>query len=673
MSSQMIQILNQVMTKGANKNLIHHYTEDTTMNGRNITINGNEMINFGSCSYLGIEHHPALIEGAIDATRKYGTQFSSSRTYASLGLYKELESRLETMFERPVIATSSTTLGHLATLPIIIEPDDAVILDMQVHSSVQMTVQQLKADGIFVTMIRHNDMRSLERKIKQLRGKHKKIWYLADGIYSMYGDFAPMQKLEEFMNKYEQFHLYIDDAHGMGWAGPNGTGYVCSQLFYHKKMVLAGSLNKSFASAGGFIAFPNKEMAQSVRNCGGTLIFSGPIQPPMLGAACASTRIHCSDEVAPIREKLTELIEFTNERIRELGLPQFEETSSPLFFIPSGLPRITYEIVRRVIKDGFFINTASFPATPMKRGGVRFMINGNLEKEDIANMLDSLAYHYPKVLADEGSSTDKIAQVFSIPKFEVKANETTNKEEETEEQLVVDYQRKIYDIDQQEWDGLMAERGNFTSATLQMLEFIFSHKEHAENNWDFHYFKVKDNNGKTILNTFYTASLVKDDMFSPASISRQIEEVRKKDPYYLTSKSVMLGSPITKGCHLYLDQDHPKWKAALRLLIQQMQKTVEEIGASQLMLREFRKGADDELKDFMLDQGLIEVDLPNECLITNMDWKDHDEYLKRLGGKYRYNVRKEILPFKDKFEVVTDKPNTRREIMECYELYFNVF
>ncbi|MCB9274617.1 MAG: pyridoxal phosphate-dependent aminotransferase family protein [Lewinellaceae bacterium] len=123
----------------------------------------------------------------------------------------------------------------MATIPIIVDEKDAVVLDMQVHNSVQMAVQQLKAQGVSITMIRHNDMDALEAKIVQLRNKHRKVWYFADGVYSMYGDFAPMQRLKELMDQYEPFHLYIDDAHGVSWAGENGIGVVCSQLFYHEK------------------------------------------------------------------------------------------------------------------------------------------------------------------------------------------------------------------------------------------------------------------------------------------------------------------------------------------------------------------------------------------------------------------------------------------------------
>ncbi|MFK7799377.1 MAG: aminotransferase class I/II-fold pyridoxal phosphate-dependent enzyme, partial [Aureispira sp.] len=273
----MIDTLNQIIEYGIERNLLQNFTSTAhNVPNSSVVIEGHEMLNFGSCSYLGLEKHNVLKEGTIDAVTKYGTQFSSSRTYLSHGLYYELEDTLRDIFQRPLIVTASTTLGHLATIPIVVGKNDAVVLDLQVHSSIQMTIQQLKAKGIPTYIIRHNCMESLEMKIKHLYNKYDKIWYFADGVYSMYGDYAPFEQLDALMAKYEKFHLYIDDAHGMGWTGENGCGVVHSRMNNTEKMILAVSLNKSFGAAGGCLIFPNAEMERKVRNCGSTYIFSGP-------------------------------------------------------------------------------------------------------------------------------------------------------------------------------------------------------------------------------------------------------------------------------------------------------------------------------------------------------------------------------------------------------------
>ena len=233
-----IETLDQIIKDGIRHGIGHHFTEDETLNGRRITNRTQDLLNFGSCSYSGLERHPSLIQGSIQALQNFGTQFSSSRTFVSLGLYAELEELLKAIFEKPVVVMASTSLGHLAALPVLIRSGDAVIIDFQVHASVQMAVQLLKSRGIPIHLVHHNNVSELERKIKNLKTNYRKIWYLADGIYSMHGDAAPLDELMELLNAYEKFYLYIDDAHGMSWAGRNGSGFVRSCIPHHEKMTL---------------------------------------------------------------------------------------------------------------------------------------------------------------------------------------------------------------------------------------------------------------------------------------------------------------------------------------------------------------------------------------------------------------------------------------------------
>lgn len=218
--------------------------DEQPTDGRTVGVDGRSLVNFGSCSYLGLERDRRLVEGIKAAADRYGSQFSSSRAYMSIGQYRELEARLDRIFERPTIATPSTTLGHIAALPVLIGDNDAVILDQQVHHSVQTAAQLVKARGVPLHVVRHNRMDRLRALVRKLSSKHERVWYLADGIYSMYGDAAPVRELEQMLDDNERMWLYIDDAHGMSWAGEHGRGYVRSQIEHHDRMVLAASLKR---------------------------------------------------------------------------------------------------------------------------------------------------------------------------------------------------------------------------------------------------------------------------------------------------------------------------------------------------------------------------------------------------------------------------------------------
>lgn len=673
MSDAAISTIDQVMQHGLDTEVIHKHTEDLELSGRTVTIDGASMVNFGSCSYLGLEHHPDLVEGAIDAVRRYGTQFSTSRTYASLGMLEQLESEMTGLFGQPVIVTPSTTMGHLATLPVIVSDEDAVIMDMQVHASVQMASQQLKARNIPISVIRHNHMEALERRIRSLRVKHRRIWFLADGVYSMYGDFAPLERLQSLLEVYPELHLYIDDAHGMGWAGPHGIGYVRSQMPHHPRMILATSMNKSFAAAGGCMVFPNQSLRDRVLKCGGTLIFSGPIQPPMLGVALASARLHRGDELEARQARVAQLTAHMNRRLRQAGLPQFLETDSPLFFVPLGLPKLITELIARVKADGYWINSAGFPATPMKRGGLRFMVNAHLTEEDIDGLVEVIARHYPAVLQSFGLTCEDVAKTFGIPPFEVRHVPPRLGLVPEPEALECRHLRTIHHLGPQDWDRRHARMGTLAHHALAAVESVFATDDlPTADRWNFHYFEVRDRDARVVLSTFFTAGRLKDDMFAPAAVSARIEKERLRDPEHLTSLVVMTGCMVTKGEHLWLDRSHPDWRQALARLVEAMQEVAASVGANQIMLREMYGDLDEGLRLELLELGLTAIRLPDNVMLREMHWEEDSGYLARLGRRYRSDFRREILRHEPVFRVETRRPSTEAELRECYQLYLNV-
>jgi len=664
----MIKSLDKIIQDGVDRGLLQKFTSDEIHNSSEISIDDKKYVNFGSCSYLGLEYHSALKEGVKAAVDKYGTQFSTSRTYLSIGLYDKLETELGNMFLKPVLVTASTTLGHLGALPVLVEDGDIVILDLQVHSSIQMTTQILKANNISVHLIPHNNMESLESKIKLLSEKANKIWYMADGVYSMYGDFAPLEKLEELLNKYKKFYLYIDDAHGMGWSGKNGVGYVRSQIAHHDKMILATSLNKSFASSGGVLIFPNSEMYRKVKNCRTTMIFSGPIQPPMLGAAIESAKLHQSSSFPSIQEELRKKIEFTNKRLHELELPQYQITNSPLFFIPVGLPQLIRTIIKRMKNQGFFLNSASYPATPIKKGGLRFMINNNLSMEQIDSMLTALRKEYVLGLLSENSSPEYVAKQFKTPPFLVN-HEFTYEKNRTSLNLLDNHYSTINEIDSGEWNSLFSSFGTNEYQNLKALEVVFKDNTAVQNNWNIKYNIIRDSDGKIILASVYTVALMMDDLLVEKDISEKIKALRSDDKFYLTSNTIMTGTPFTKGGSVYIDYSHDDWKEAIRKHVELLQEVAEDNDASKIILREFCVSQKNKLELYLMELGLLELELPNNCVINDLSWDNTEELMSRMSQKYRYSLRKEILKKETQFEVSFERPQTDEAKLHTFELY----
>ncbi len=407
-----IEVVNGVAQSSHDLGITFQTIQDKELDGRMITINKRPFVNFGSCSYLGLETDQRLKQGAIDAVLRYGTQFASSRAFLSVALYEEIENLLYQIFEAPVVLGPTTTLAHQSNIPVLIGDQDAVLLDQRVHESVQTAVKLLKLRNIHIETVRHNRMDMLEDKIKAMGQKFRKIWYLADGVYSMLGDFAPMQELTTLLNKYEQFNLYIDDAHGMSCFGRNGAGYVKSQLWQHERVYLVTSIAKSFSACGGVMVFPDEKTKQKVRHCGGTMLFSGPIQPPILGAAIASAKIHLSSEITTRQEALQHRVDFFNKRAIDLALPLIGQSDSPIFFIGMGKPETGYQMIKKLMEQGYYANLSVFPSVSIHHTGLRIPITLHHTYKDIENLLEIVAEQLPVVLEENGVEMDSIYKAF---------------------------------------------------------------------------------------------------------------------------------------------------------------------------------------------------------------------------------------------------------------------
>jgi 7-keto-8-aminopelargonate synthetase-like enzyme len=671
-STNIINTVNDIMTACQQKGITHLFTEDEVYNGRSITIKGNELINFGSCSYLGLDVDERLKESAIQAIRQYGVQFSSSRSYVACTLYTEWEKLLRSMFNAPLVLTTSVSLGHHAVIPVVVEADDAIIMDQQVHASVQDAVLKMRSKGVAVSIIRHNRLDELEARIIELIAKHNKVWYMLDGVYSMYGDYAPMKELVQLLEKYKQLHLYIDDAHGMSIEGLHGTGVVLSQVALHKKMVLATSLNKAFAAGGGAFVFADEALCQKVRLCGGALIFSGPHQIPVIGAGIASAKIHLSDEIYQLQKSLKEKLHHCHQLLEHYRLPLLSNMDSPISFIGLGLNRVGFNMVKRLMDDGLFVNIGIFPAVPETCTGLRFTITNHHSFSDIEKLAERIAYHFPKALHDEGRTISDVHRAFRKV-IEFKTEDVvlmTEPMQEIPSAYTLQHETSIQKIEPQVWNKLLGLNGTYDWEGLNLLEKSFKNNKEPEDNWDFHYYIIRDQFNKPVLATFCTSVLVKDDMLSPASVSQKIELTRVVNPYYLCSRTFMMGSMITEGKHLYIDRTLPDWKNVMMLFLDAIWKEQDKQKANVLNLRDF-DASDIEMRDFLLNQGFLKIDFPDNHVIRQLN-SDRCEYFNGLKKKHRRELRGRVIEKEQYYNVEIIENASDVEINHYYQLYKNV-
>lgn len=667
-----LDTIDELITDAKKEGVTHLVSDLTDKVGRKLNISKKEFLNFGTCGYLGLELDQRLKEGAIDFTNKFGTQWGISRGFLSSGINEQLEDYLSEMFDnRPVITYSSTSSAHISVIPTIVRHEDAIILDQQVHMSVQTASQLLRQKGVPIEMIRHSNMEMLERLLEQLCRKHKKVWYMIDGVYSMYGDVAPMDKLIHLLDKYEQFHVYVDDAHGMSWYGKNGSGYINSKINNHPKIMLLTTMGKGFGVTGGIAVFPDKETYRKVRIFGGPLVYSHPLAPPIIGAAIASAKIHLSEDIYRIQKELQENIDYFNQLLSQTELIVISNPHTPINFIAMGQPKATFNMVNRLLDDGFFVNAALFPAVSMKNSGVRISLSRQVKKNEVKELIDALVYHYPKVLDEENKTIHDVRKAFRITTDQYSIKESLPIMTDVNGLCSVEEYRSIKQINKTEWDELLGRNGSFNWDGLLSLEDVFHDNPRQEENWNFYYFIIRDSDKQPILATFFTSTVCKDDMFALESVSKQIEEKRKTDPYYLTSKTLTMGSMLTEGLHYYINKNNPHWKKAFVTLIENITKIQESINANTVVFRDFDKD-DIDLKEIFLKEGYAPFDMPNSNIIENMEWRTQEEFQETLSKWSKKNIRKDVFKYENKYEVEYKKELTEQETEWYYNLFVNV-
>jgi 7-keto-8-aminopelargonate synthetase-like enzyme len=159
----------------------------------------------------------------------------------------------------------------------------------------------------------------------------------------------------------------------------------------HKRVVVALSLNKAFAAAGGALAVPDTELKIRIRRCGGPMLFSGPIQPPMLGAAVASSKLQLSAQHSATQAELMHRIDYALAAAQQAGLPLATQHRTPIFFVPCDSVDEATDQVQRLLHEGFYVCPSAFPAVPVNRPGVRFTITLHNELEDIDALIETAA------------------------------------------------------------------------------------------------------------------------------------------------------------------------------------------------------------------------------------------------------------------------------------------
>lgn len=385
----LVELTYQQVQQAASMGIVHLVADDEELDGRSFAVGGRRYVNFNSCSYLGLEVDARLKAGAIAAVERYGVQMSNARTYVSAPPYARVEALATQLFGGHVIVTPSTTLAHLSALPVLVRRGDVVFFDAQVHHSVQAVLPALAALGATIERVSHLRVDQLDARLRALPPTVERAHFLTDGVFSIHGDMVDMAAMRRLLAAHPRLHLYIDDAHGVGWYGPRGCGHALADGPIERTTVV-GSAAKSFGAGGGIIVCHDEETWRRVRSVGPSLIFSGPMQIPVLGALEASFRLHLSEELPALQAELAARIAHFDRAAEAAGLA-FTRYGSPIRFLEIGDETRMQRVVQRVAHDGFFTTLVMYPGVRRGGAGLRLALNRSLHIEDIDGLIESVA------------------------------------------------------------------------------------------------------------------------------------------------------------------------------------------------------------------------------------------------------------------------------------------
>lgn len=373
--------------------------------GRTIQLvpGGPDVCSFATCSYLALDRDPRLAAGAIAAIERHGVAFSASRCFVTSPLYAEADALLAAVFGRPVVLAGSTTLAHGAALPILLDRRDVVLFDHQVHHSVQTALAALGPRGPRCEGVAHADLDALEAAIRAaLAGGARRVWYCADGIYSMLGDRLDVDGLIALMARYPALHAYLDDAHGMSWCGRHGGGSLIDAALPRDRTIIATSLSKGFGCTGGVIAVPDVGTKQRIENLGPSLMFSIQLPPAVLGAICASARLHLDPALGGYQRELADRLTATRAMVQAHPAlapraPVVAGAPTPVQYLVLGDVDTVIASAAAVLARGYLVNPVAFPAVPRHAGGLRITITRAHTEADVRGLLAAVA----EVVADD--------------------------------------------------------------------------------------------------------------------------------------------------------------------------------------------------------------------------------------------------------------------------------
>jgi 8-amino-7-oxononanoate synthase len=358
--------------------------------GASTLIGNRHMINFSSYDYLGFNHHPAVRKAAQAAVDRYGVSASASRLVAGeRPIHRELEAGLAAHYQQESCLTYvSGHAANVATIGALLGPRDLILHDSLAHNSIVMGALLSRAER---RAFAHNDMAGLEATLASIRGQFERVLIVAEGLYSMDGDVCDLPTLVALKERYQAW-LMIDDAHGLGTLGATGLG-----IFEHAEVdprqvdIWMGTLSKTLAACGGYIAGPEPLIEYLKRTAGG-FVYSVGMPPAIAAAALAALELLHSERDRVNRLKANSQL-FVG-MARKCGLDVGASIGAAIVPVMTGSSVRAVTLSQRLSDQDINVQPIIHPAIPERLARLRFFISSEHSAEQIEKTVPIIASEF---------------------------------------------------------------------------------------------------------------------------------------------------------------------------------------------------------------------------------------------------------------------------------------
>jgi glycine C-acetyltransferase len=360
-----------------------------------VRVAGKNVVMLASNNYLGLSNHPSIRRAAIRGIEKYGYGVASVRFICGTqDIHFALEKKIAKFLgKEDAILFSSCWAANEAFFASLTNEKlgvesyrDVIYSDRLNHASIIDGQRLCKAESTEKKIYRHADMDDLVRQLEEDKGKDFRLRIIAtDGVFSMEGDLAPVDRLVEIARTYGAM-LFLDDSHGVGVCGKSGRGTPEAKKVHGKVDVLTGTLGKAIGgAAGGYIA-GKKEMIAFLRQKARTYIFSNSLPPAIVFGASAAFDLLMKDRSTVTR--LHANTGYFREQIARLGF-SILEGEHPIVPVMLGEAGVAQDMSKALLKAGVYIRGLWYPVVPRGEARLRAQISAALSKKDIDRALDA--------------------------------------------------------------------------------------------------------------------------------------------------------------------------------------------------------------------------------------------------------------------------------------------